>query len=149
MSYLAKQAVNPKLALFKLTSNTTWVNDQTLPISLQTDFNLISEGHCSLSNDTITLNTGAYFFEFRGSGTRSASTAISLNIKKDGVIYTNGADYSRASYDALTDPKITVKTAGLLKEVVNGSNNFTFVSTGVSASTTLEADYTYLLIWRI
>lgn len=149
MSYLSKQAVPPKLALFKLTSDTAWVNDQTLPLSLVTDYNLISQNHCSLSNNIITLNTGFYFFEFKGAGSRAASTAISLNIKKDNVIYSDGENYTKASYDALTDVKRTVKTAGLLKESVNGSNQFTLVSTGTSASTTLFSNYTYLLIWRV
>lgn len=149
MSYIAKQAISPKLALFKLTVDTSWVNNQTLPLSLLTDYNLISNGHCSLSNNIITLNTGCYFFEFKGAGTRAASTAISLNIKKDGIIYTDSADYSKASYDAITDVKKTVKTSGLLKEIVNGSNEFTLVSTGTSATTTLNNEYTYVLIWRL
>lgn len=149
MSYISRIAISPKLALFKLTNDTTWVNDQTLPLSLVTDFNLISGGHCSLLNNIITLNTGSYFFEFRGSGTRASSTAISLNIKKDGVIYTDSSNYSKASYDAITDVKKTVKTAGFLKENVNGSNEFTLVSTGTSATTTLNNEYTYILIWRL
>jgi hypothetical protein len=150
MSYLAKQAVSPKLALFKLTSDTSWVSDATLNLSLDTDVNLISESHCSLINgNTIRLNTGVYFFEFKGAGTRTASTAISLDIKKNGTIYTEGEQYTSSSYDAITDVKKTVKTVGLLKEIVNGTDDFTLVTTGTSASTTLLSNYTYLLIWRL
>lgn len=150
MSYLAKQAVLPKLAIFKLDTDTSWVSNTILNLALVSDSNLISSGYCSLvDGNKIRLETGVYFFEFKGAGTRSASTAISLNLTKNGVVYTEGEKYTSSSYDASTDVKRTVKTVGLLREIVNGTDDFSLITSGTSASTTLLSNYTYVLVWRL
>jgi len=146
MSYLAKQAIYPRIAILDLTpSSATWttVNAPTFTPSLKTGTTVLP--YMSISGNTLLLENGCYYVEFWIGGSKSVqslSGAYSPHI--DGV--------AQSDFVGSTNPsalKNRCEGAMLSFTITNAQSVLSFACTSVSSGTfTFVNDQCFAILYK-